>query len=66
MKLLNPRGNMIKISFRTAKSGHNITSSWSLTDWNESRSSRRAVIQGKESLHRGLDLEFWFSCKYFF
>lgn len=41
MKLLNPKGNMIKMSFRTAKSGHNIPSSLSLTGWEESRSSRR-------------------------
>lgn len=32
MKLLNPRGNMIKMNFRTAKSGQNITNSLSLTD----------------------------------
>lgn len=32
MKLLNPRGNMIKMNFRTAKSGLNITNSLSLTD----------------------------------
>lgn len=32
MKLLNPRGNMIKMNFRTAKSGQNVTNSLSLTD----------------------------------
>lgn len=32
MKLLNPRGNMIKMNFRTAKSVLNITNSLSLTD----------------------------------
>lgn len=47
MKLLNPRGNMIKMNFRTAKSGQNITNSLSLTDWNASRSSRRTEVQGR-------------------
>lgn len=32
MKLLNPRGNMIKMNFRTAKPGQDITNSSSLTD----------------------------------
>lgn len=47
MKLLNPRGNMIKMNFRTAKSGQNVTNSLSLTDWNASRSSRRTEVQGR-------------------
>jgi len=50
MKLLNPKGNMIKMNFRTAKSRHNIPSSLSLTGWEESRSSRRLWCSDRRAL----------------